>query len=239
MKIRTVIVDDEPLAIEVIETYLKNFSDIEIIAKCGDGIQAFNILQQKKADLMFLDVKMPGLNGTELLKSLKNPPKVIFTTAYHDYAVEGFELNALDYLLKPVSFDRFLEAMEKVYEHFGFTARQNIQTGIMPARNQDIFLYLKVERKMVKVDVKDILWIESQKDYIKVVLTDRELISKQKISILEELLPEEEFLRIHRSFIISVNKIESFNSSKIEIGSKELPIGRNYKNDCQRRLNQY
>ena len=239
MKIRTVIVDDEPLAIEVIETYLKNFSDIEIIAKCGDGIQAFNILQQKKADLMFLDVKMPGLNGTELLKSLKNPPKVIFTTAYHDYAVEGFELNALDYLLKPVSFDRFLKAMEKVYEHFGFTARQNIQTGTMPARNQDIFLYLKVERKMVKVDVKDILWIESQKDYIKVVLTDRELISKQKISILEELLPEDEFLRIHRSFIISINKIESFNSSKIEIGSKELPIGRNYKNDCQRRLNQY
>lgn len=239
MKIRTLIVDDEPLAIEVIETYLKNFSDIEIIAKCGDGIQAFNILQQKKADLMFLDVKMPGLNGTELLKSLKNPPKVIFTTAYHDYAVEGFELNALDYLLKPVSFDRFLKAMEKVYEHFGFTARQNIQTGIMPARNQDIFLYLKVERKMVKVDVKDILWIESQKDYIKVVLSDKELISKQKISILEELLPEEEFLRIHRSFIISVNKIESFNSSKIEIDGKELPIGRNYKNDCQRRLNQY
>ena len=239
MKIRTVIVDDEPLAIEVIETYLKNFSDIEIIAKCGDGIQAFNILQQKKADLMFLDVKMPGLNGTELLKSLKNPPKVIFTTAYHDYAVEGFELNALDYLLKPVSFDRFLKAMEKVYEHFGFTARQNIQTGIMPARNQDIFLYLKVERKMVKVDVKDILWIESQKDYIKVVLSDKELISKQKISILEELLPEDEFLRIHRSFIISLNKIESFNSSKIEIDGKELPIGRNYKNDCQRRLNQY
>ena len=239
MKIRTVIVDDEPLAIEVIETYLKNFSDIEIISKCGDGIQAFNILQQKKADLMFLDVKMPGLNGTELLKSLKNPPKVIFTTAYHDYAVEGFELNALDYLLKPVSFDRFLKAMEKVYEHFGFTARQNIQTGIMPSRNQDIFLYLKVERKMVKVDVKDILWIESQKDYIKVVLTDRELISKQKISILEELLPEDEFLRIHRSFIISMNKIESFNSSKIEIGAKELPIGRNYKNDCQRRLSQY
>ncbi len=239
MKIRTVIVDDEPLAIEVIETYLKNFSDIEIIAKCGDGIQAFNTLQQKKADLMFLDVKMPGLNGTELLKSLKNPPKVIFTTAYHDYAVEGLELNALDYLLKPVSFDRFLKAMEKVYEHFGFTSRQNIQTGIMPARNQNIFLYLKVERKMVKVDVKDILWIESQKDYIKVVLTDRELISKQKISILEELLPEDEFLRIHRSFIISMNKIESFNSSKIEIGAKELPIGRNYKNDCQRRLSQY
>jgi len=239
MKIRTVIVDDEPLAIEVIETYLKNFSDIEITAKCGDGIQAFNTLQQKKADLMFLDVKMPGLNGTELLKSLKNPPKVIFTTAYHDYAVEGFELNALDYLLKPVSFDRFLKAMEKVYEHFGFTARQNISTGTMPARNQDIFLYLKVERKMVKVDVKDILWIESQKDYIKVVLSDKELISKQKISILEELLPEDEFLRIHRSFIISMNKIESFNSSKIEIGAKELPIGRNYKNDCQRRLSQY
>ncbi len=239
MRIRTVIVDDEPLAIEVIEGYLKNFSDMEIIGKCGDGIQAFQMLQQKKADLMFLDVKMPGLSGTELLKSLKNPPKVIFTTAYHDYAVEGFELNALDYLLKPVSFDRFLKSIEKVYEHFGFTASQNIQTRVIPSRNQDVFLYLKVDRKMVKVDVREILWIESQKDYIKVVLIDRELISKQKISILKELLPEDDFLRIHRSFIISVNKLQSFSSTKVEIDDIELPIGRNYKNDCQRRLNQY
>lgn len=236
MRIKTIIVDDEPLAIEVIESYLKNFSDVEIIDKCNDGIQAFKSLQHQKADLMFLDIKMPGLNGNELLKSLKNPPKVIFTTAYHDYAVEGFELNALDYLLKPISFDRFLKAMDKVYEYYGFNTRQSIHTESIPLRNNIVFLYLKVERKMVKVDVRDILWVESQKDYIKVILSDRILISKQKISLLEELLPEEEFLRIHRSFIVSINKVDSFNSSTVEIAGKELTIGRNYKHDCQRRL---
>ena len=236
MKIRTMIVDDEPHAIEVIESYLKNFTDIEITAQCGDGIQAFQTLQQKKIDLMFLDIKMPGLNGNDLLKSLKNPPKVIFTTAYNDYAVEGFELNALDYLLKPVSFDRFLKAMDKVFGHFGLNNRDLSLSANESRRNKDIFLYLKVERKMVKVDVKDILWIESLKDYIKVVLRDRIHISKQKISILEELLPVEGFLRIHRSFIVSIPMIESFNSQIIEISGKELPIGRNYKNDCQRRL---
>ena len=230
------IVDDEPHAIEVIESYLKNFSDIEIVAKCGDGIHAFQTLQQKKVDLMFLDVKMPGLNGNDLLKSLKNPPKVIFTTAYHDYAVEGFELNALDYLLKPISFDRFLKAMDKVYDLFGVSHGQITSNENIPTRNKDVFLYLKVERKMVKVDVKEILWIESLKDYIKVVLKDKTLISKHKISLLEELLPDDSFLRIHRSYIVSVDMIESFNSQFVEIAGKELPIGRNYKNECQRRL---
>jgi DNA-binding LytR/AlgR family response regulator len=236
MKIRAMIVDDEPHAIELIQSYLQNFTDIEITAKCGDGIQAFQTLQQKKIDLIFLDIKMPGLNGTDLLKSLKNPPKVIFTTAYHDYAVEGFELNALDYLLKPVPFDRFLKAMDKVYEHFGVSKRNASLSESDSLRNKDIFLYLKIDRKMVKVDVKDILWIESLKDYIKVVLKDRVHISKQKISILEELLPDEDFLRIHRSFIVSIAMIESFNSQIIEVSGKELPIGRNYRNDCQRRL---
>lgn len=230
------IVDDEPHAIEVIESYLNNFTDIEIIARCTDGIQAFQALQQKKVDLMFLDVKMPGLNGNDLMKSLKNPPKVIFTTAYQDYAVEGFELNALDYLLKPISFDRFLKAMDKVYELFGVNHGQISFSENAPLRNQDVFLYLKVERKMVKVDVKEILWIESLKDYIKVVLKDRTHISKQKISILEELLPEDRFLRIHRSYIVSIPMIESFSTQTVGINGNELPIGRNYKYECQRRL---
>jgi DNA-binding LytR/AlgR family response regulator len=236
MKIRAMIVDDEPHAIEVIESYLKGFADIEIVAKCENGIEAFQTLQKKKIDLMFLDIKMPGLNGNDLLKSLKYPPKVIFTTAYHDYAVEGFELNAVDYLLKPISFDRFLKGMDKVYEHFGVSNRQISISDSDLTRNKDIVLYLKVDRKMVKVDVKDILWIESLKDYIKVVLKDRNLISKQKISILEELLPDEDFLRIHRSFIISLSMIQSFNSQTVEISGRELPIGRNYRHDCQRRL---
>lgn len=236
MKIRVLIVDDEPHAIEIIESYLKNFADIEIAGKCGDGIEAFQILQQIKVDLMFLDVKMPGLNGTDLVKSLRNPPRVIFTTAYNDYAVEGFELNAIDYLLKPISFDRFLKAMDKVYQHLGMNSRTSSLIEAEPQRNKAIYLYLKVDRKMVKVDVNEILWIESLKDYIKVVLKDKVHISKQKISILEELLPDDCFLRIHRSFIVSLAMIESFNSYAVEVSGKELPIGRNYKNDCQKRL---
>jgi DNA-binding LytR/AlgR family response regulator len=236
MKIRTIIVDDEPHAIEVIETYLKGFDDVEIVGTCADGFSAFRLLQHQKVDLAFLDVKMPGLTGTDLVKSLKHPPKVIFTTAYQDYAVEGFELNAVDYLMKPVSFDRFLKAMDKVYYLFGMDKQQTIVTEKPQAVAKDLFLYLRVDRKMVKVDVKEILWVESQKDYIKVVLKDRELISKQKISLLEELLPEETFIRIHRSFIVAMDKIESYNSYSVGVGGKELPIGRNYKIDTQKRL---
>jgi len=236
MKLKTILVDDEPHAIEVLVTYLLNFSEIEVVAKCQNAIQAFQFLQQHKVDLMFLDIKMPGLTGTDLMRSLKNPPKVIFTTAYQDYAVEGFDLNAIDYLLKPVPFDRFLRAMDKVFTVFELGNRQ-IAIAEKPAQsNKDIFLYLKVDRKMVKVNVNEIFWVESLRDYIKVVLKDKVLISKQKISMLEELLPEDDFIRIHRSFIVSITKIEGYHSHAVDIAGKELPIGRNYKSDCQRRL---
>ncbi|KQS33202.1 LytTR family DNA-binding domain-containing protein [Dyadobacter sp. Leaf189] len=236
MKITAMLVDDEPHAIEVLDNYLGNFGEIEVVARCQDAIQAFQVLQQQKVDLMFLDVKMPGLKGTDLLRSLKNPPKVIFTTAYQDYAVEGFDLNAVDYLLKPIPFERFLRAIDKVFTGLNISnqsvsiAQQNLTA------NKDIFLYLKVDRKMVKVNVNDIYWIESLRDYIKVVLKDKVLITKQKISLLEELLPEDSFIRIHRSFIVSVEKVESYHSHKIEIDGKELPIGRNFRNDCQKKF---
>ena len=236
MKLKTILVDDEPHAIEVLVKYLENFSEIEVVAKCGNAIQAFQTLQQQKVDLMFLDIKMPGLKGTDLLRSLKNPPKVIFTTAYQDYAVEGFDLNAIDYLLKPVPFDRFLRAMDKVFTIFEVGSRQRGIAEKPMLTNKDVFLYLKVDRKMVKVNVNEIFWIESLRDYIKVVLKDKVLISKQKISMLEELLPEDDFIRIHRSFIVSVPKIEGYHSHAVDIAGKELPIGRNYKSDCQRRF---
>lgn len=236
MKIKTLIVDDEPHAIEVIEKYIQNFPEIELVAKCSNGIQAFQLLQQSKIDLIFLDVKMPGLMGTDLIRSLKHPPKVIFTTAYQDYALEGFDLNALDYLLKPIPFDRFLKAMDKVFDQYKIN-NNKISIAQQPAEQKsDVFLYLRVDRKMVKVNVGDIYWIESLKDYIKVVLKDRVLISKQKISLLEELLPEDKFVRIHRSFIVSMNKIESYHSYSIDVLGKELPIGRNYKAECHKRL---
>ncbi|GAB3934991.1 LytR/AlgR family response regulator transcription factor [Mucilaginibacter myungsuensis] len=237
MKIKAIIVDDEPLAIEVIDTYLKNFGDVEVVAKCPDGIEAFRVLQQKKVDLAFLDVQMPGLKGTDLVRTLKDPPKVIFTTAYHDYAVEGFDLNAIDYLVKPIPFDRFLKAMDKVYHHFGINRQQQVfQETLLQTNTANDFIYLKADRKMIKVDVADILWIESDGDYIKVALPGRVITSKQKISILEELLPEGLFVRIHRSFIVAIDKVDSYSSLSVEIAGKEIPIGRNYKNDGFRKL---
>lgn len=236
MKIKTILVDDEPHALEVLVTYLANFSEIEIVAQCENAIQAFQVLQQNRIDLMFLDIKMPGLTGTELMRSLKNSPKVIFTTAYQDYAVQGFDLNAIDYLLKPIPFERFLKAIDKIFSVFDVSSRKVTLAEKVPMNNSEVFLYLKIDRKMVKVNANDIYWIESLRDYIKVVLKDKVFISKQKISLLEELLPDDDFIRIHRSFIVSIPKIEGYHSHAVDIAGKELPIGRNYKADCQRRF---
>ncbi|MFA6085352.1 LytR/AlgR family response regulator transcription factor [Mucilaginibacter sp.] len=234
MKIRVLIVDDEPHAIEVIENYLANFSQMEIAGKCSDAIQAFQLLQQKTIDLMFLDIKMPGINGTDMLRNLKNPPKVIFTTAYSEYALEGYELNAVDYLLKPIPFDRFLRAVDKVYQ-LPNNSRALI-THEVPVSDHESFIYLKVDRKTVKVNINNILWIESLRDYVKVVVKEQVYITKQKISLLEEMLPENRFLRIHRSFIVALTKIDSFYTHSINISSHELPIGRNYKQEVQKKL---
>lgn len=235
MKIRTLIVDDEPHAIEVLEKYLAQFNQMELVGKCADAIQAFQLLQQKTVDLMFLDIQMPGIKGTDLLRSLKNPPKVIFTTAHSEYALEGFELNAVDYLLKPISFERFLRAVDKIYQLTENKSRPVVIHETM-MNDHDTFIYLKVERKTIKVNVNDILWIESLRDYVKVVTKDHTYITRQKISILEEMLPENKFVRIHRSFMVALNKIDSFYSYSIEIAGHELPIGRNYKQDAQKKL---
>lgn len=235
MKIRTLIVDDEPHAIAVLEKYLAQFNQMELVGKCSDAIQAFQLLQQKPVDLMFLDIQMPGIKGTDLLRSLKNPPRVIFTTAYSEYALDGFELNAVDYLLKPISFERFLRAVDKIYQLAESKPRPVI-THEAPVSDHETFIYLKVERKTVKVNVNDILWIESLRDYVKVVIKDQVYITRQKISILEEMLPENRFVRIHRSFIVALGKIDSFYSYSIEVAGHELPIGRNYKQDVQKKL---
>lgn len=237
MKIKTLIIDDEPHAIEIIANYVQNFSEIEVIERCSNAIQAFQVLQKNQVDLIFLDIKMPGIMGTDFIKSLKNPPKVIFTTAYQQYALEAFDLNVIDYLLKPISLDRFLMAMDKVFELFKLKTSNRISIAEEPLKlPNETVLYLRVDRKMVKVKVDNIYWVESSKDYIKVMLEDKVLVSKQKISVLQELLPEDKFLRIHRSFIIAVDKIDSYHSYCVEILGKELPIGRNYKAESQKRL---
>ncbi len=228
--IRCLVVDDEPLAAEVLEKYIGQMDSLCLVGKCSHAIEALNFLQKNKVDLLFLDIQMPRLSGIGFLKTLQKRPKVILTTAFRDYAVEGFELNVLDYLVKPIPFERFLVAINKY--HGAQETGTALPPVIMPpvsGISPDAFIYLKADKKMVKVFLKDILYIESLKDYVKVKTTDKEIITWQRISYLEEKLPDESFQRIHRSYIVAMNKIRSFNAAFIEIGDQELPIGRQYK----------
>ncbi|NEM99722.1 LytR/AlgR family response regulator transcription factor [Pontibacter burrus] len=228
MKIRCMIVDDEPLALDVLETYIARLDNLELVCRCNNAVEAYNCLQNEQIDLMFLDIQMPKLTGIDFLKSLPNPPKVVFTTAYRDYAVEGYELNALDYLLKPISFDRFLKTVAKL------TPQENHLPAAAHTSEPDYkeaFIYLKADKKMVKVMLSDILYIESLKDYIRVKTETKEIISYQKISFLEEKLPSDKFLRIHRSFIIALDKVQAFSATAVDLGKTEIPIGRLYKNE--------
>ncbi|WP_439880063.1 LytR/AlgR family response regulator transcription factor [Pontibacter sp. MBLB2868] len=244
MKIRCMIVDDEPLALDVLETFVNRLDNLELVCRCNNAVEAYSCLQNEQVDLLFLDIQMPKLTGIDFLKSLAHPPKVIFTTAYRDYAVEGFELNAVDYLLKPIAFERFLKAVSKVTTPESAKASTPAAVSApapaaaTPASYNEAFIYLKADKKMVKVMLADILYIESLKDYIRVKTETKEIISYQKISFLEEKLPTDKFLRIHRSFIVAMDKIQAFSATAVDIGKTEIPIGRFYKNDVLQVLNQ-
>lgn len=226
--IRCLVVDDEPPAREIIHRYIDEIPALEFGGECANALQALTQLQQQKIDLLFLDIRMPQLNGNDFLKTIKNPPKVIFTTAYPEYALEGYELDIVDYLMKPIPFDRFLKAVNKAFPS-GANGSSMIS---MPDENKsDAFVYLRADRKMVKVMLPDIFYIESMKDYIKVVTTTGTIVTKQSISSMEKMLPEKSFTRVHRSFIISLLHIKTFTSELIEIGTTEIPIGKLYRNE--------
>jgi len=244
MKLKCLIVDDEPLALDVLENYINRLDTLEMVARCKNAIEAYNKLQTEKIDLLFLDIQMPKLTGIDFMKSVKNPPKVIFTTAYREYAIEGYELDAVDYLLKPISFDRFLKAINKVMDNMVRPVKekseQTEQNKILAGSGfQEPFIYLKSDKKMVKVLLKNILYIESLKDYIRVKTPGKEVVAYQKISYLEEKLPEQRFMRIHRSFIINMEKVEAFCATHAEVSGFEIPIGRNYKNEALKKLNEH
>jgi DNA-binding LytR/AlgR family response regulator len=227
MKLRCLLIDDEPPALKVLESHISQINGLEIVAQCKNALEALDVLASKTVDLIFLDIKMPKILGTDFLKNLSHPPKVIFVTAYRDYAVDGYELDAVDFLVKPVSFERFVKAITKVQRMMG-------QETASPANNNnsntEAFVYLKVDRIMQKVFVDDILYIESWKDYIKVFLTTgKNVLVKQSISAMENLLSDHKFLRIHRSYIVSTDKISGYNALTIKINSTEIPIGRLYK----------
>jgi DNA-binding LytR/AlgR family response regulator len=229
-KIKCLLVDDQPLALEVLKSHIQNVPFLEVTGECRHALAAFESLQKNQVDLMFLDVQMPRLNGIDFLKSLVHPPHVIFTTAYRDYALEGFELNAIDYLLKPISLERFLKAVYKLTQSNPIGVSESHQTA------SERFLYFRSDRKMTKVMLNDILFIESLKDYIKIVTMKGSILTKQSISSVEAMLPEEGFVRIHRSFIVSLNKIDSYSATGIYIGKSELPIGPLYKHEVGNRL---
>lgn len=223
MKIKCLIVDDEPLAIRLIEKHIEKIDALEIVGTCDNALKAYEILNTQIVDLLFLDVKMPTITGIDFLKSLKNPPKTILTTAYRDYAIESYDLGVVDYLLKPITFERFFKAITRI------TATSEKQKNKKETVN-DEFIFVRSGIKSHKVNINDILYIESLKDYIKINLKDKTtLTSKYKIGDLELELNADLFLRIHRSFIINRSKITAFTSNEIEVNGIEIPIGASYK----------
>jgi len=239
-KIHCLIVDDEPPAREILKQHIAGVEALELAGTCSNAVEAVSFLKEHPVDLLFLDIQMPQLLGTNFIRTLKNPPKVIFTTAYRKYAVEGFELDAVDYLLKPISFERFLKAVNKVLQLNISNARPTMPT-LTPIEKQNgqanSFMYFRAERKMVKVFFRDILYVEGLKDYIRIVTDNKTIVTKYVLSTLEEMLPANEFLRIHKSYIVAVYKIDSYNADTIHIAKHELPIGRLYKFDVNRALN--
>jgi two-component system, LytTR family, response regulator len=232
--IRCLVVDDEPPARDVLRRYISEMPLLYLAGECANAVEALALLQRQPIDLLFLDISMPQLKGTELLKILQHPPRVIFTTAHAEYALEGYELDAIDYLLKPIQFDRFLKAVNKAYSvaapaaAFAYTQKE--------ALKKEAFVYFRVERKMVKVMLDDILYAESMKDYIKVFTRQGTIVTKQSISSLEAMLPEDGFVRTHRSFIVSLSKVRSFTSELIEVDKAEIPIGKLFRQGVLRVL---
>lgn len=222
-KIKCIIIEDEPLAVKVLSDYISNVPFLELQGSFKDAILATDYLRQNSTDLIFLDIHLPKLKGMAFLKTLTHPPSVIITTAYHQYAVEGFNLNVTDYLLKPFEFERFLIAVTKVK-----TAQTEKQA---PNENQEVkdYLFLNVQKKKVKILFSEIVYIESQREYIKIVTTQKEFISKMSTHEMEALLPANLFKRIHRSFIVSVSKIESYTAEMVEVNGIAIPVGKAYK----------
>ncbi|MFT3827076.1 MAG: LytTR family DNA-binding domain-containing protein [Chitinophagaceae bacterium] len=235
MKLRCLLIDDEPPALKVLARYISDIGNLEIAGQCRNAIEALEVLRQHKVDVIFLDIKMPRIIGTDFFKNLSHPPKVIFVTAYREYAVDGFELDAVDYLVKPVSFERFFKAITKLNRLMG---NATDPAGTAPAVSPgETFVYLKVDKSMKKVFTDEIMYVESCKDYVKVFLINgSNLLVKQSISSMENLFSDHKFLRVHRSYIVSLDSISGYNGLSVQLGAMDIPIGRLYKQTVMERL---
>lgn len=217
------IVDDEPLAIEVIEDHLSKLQNFEVVGSYIDSIEAFVQFKNTQVDLLFVDIEMPDFNGLEFIKSLKNKPEIIITTAYRNFAVQGFDLNILDYLVKPIPLERFMQSIDKFIDKSSNHHQNNIQV------EQQEFIIVRADRKNIKLFLKDILYVEGLKDYVKIILKDKQILTKQSIGVFEKNLQPKHFFRIHKSFIIALDKVTAYTTYDVEIERLEIPIGRSYK----------
>lgn len=223
MNVRCIIVEDEPLALDVMREFVSQIPFLELVGECGDAFSAMELLNQNAVDLMFLDIHLPKLKGLDFLSALKNPPMVIITTAYHEFAIQSYEHSVLDYLLKPIEFSRFVVAVNKA-------VHKNAPIVAPSARIEEFpDLYFTVHKKKARVSVGSILYIESQRESVKIVTSDRTILTRMPISEVEKLLPESLFIRIHRSFIVAKSRIDFIDANDVEIAGKEVPIGRSYK----------
>lgn len=231
-KYRCLIVDDEPPARQVLRRYVEKLPLLELAGECSNAVQAITFLHQQPIDLLLLDIQMPQLSGLELVAALPNSPKIIFTTAFAEYAVQSYELDAVDYLLKPIKFERFIKAINKALPLMSFPLAQPAETPL----TNEAFLYFRADRKMVKVMLKEILFIESLKDYVRIMTETGQVVTKYPITALEAMLPATNFVRVHRSFIIAASKIQSFTASSVNIRGSEIPIGKSYQREVLRFL---
>jgi len=243
--IRTIIVDDEPLALDVLETYIEQVPELELVARCSNALEANKVLAEEEIDLMFLDIQMPQLTGIDFLKSLVRPPLVVFTTAYPNYAIEGFELDALDYLLKPISMERFLKAVNRASEMLKLRQADEHpateQTADDELQTEDDFIFVKSDKKLVRVNYDDVLYIEGLKDYVIIRMEKGRVITLQTMKSLEDKLPRQRFQRIHRSYIVNLDKIQAIIGNMVEVMEKgqvkHLPVGKNYREELLQIIN--
>lgn len=231
MTIKTIIVDDEPLALDIVESFVGKMPSLELVGRCENAIEAMEMLKAKEVDLMFLDIQMPQITGIDFLKSLRNPPLVIFTTAFAEYAVDGFELDAVDYLLKPISMDRFMKAVSKATDRIQIKKQGNSTIEEIG----DDYFFVKSDKKLIKVNFSDIIYIEGLKDYVIIRMENSRVIALQTMKSLEEKLQSLNFRRVHRSYIVNIDKIIALDGNALEVMEKgqvkSIPIGKNYRDD--------
>lgn len=234
MEVKCLIIDDEPLARKVVQKYVSEISEFKCVGACGNALEALKFISETPVDLVFLDINMPKLSGMEFLETIKNPPLVVITTAYREYAVESYEYDVVDYLVKPIEFPRFFRMVQKVMARLQMKSSPTHPSGEEADRVDHLFL--KVNKKMVKVFLKDILYIESLKDYVMVRTIGEDLIVHHNLHSFTDLLPADGFIRIHRSYTVSLEKVKAIDGNQVEIAGKYLPIGRNYQQEVKSKI---